>query len=280
MLAAAPLRILLAEDNEFSAQLMEELLGRRGHRVRLASNGREALTLAGQGTFDLMLLDVHMPELDGIAVIRGIRERERVAGGRLPVIALTARSRTEDRERCLAAGVDDFLTKPVSAAALLAAIDRLVPAPGVSPPAQTDAREPTGLLDPVAVLTACGGDAEALRGMCRAFETYLPMRFTEVGDALRAQDAPRLREAAHKLCPLLSAFSTVAGNLAWDLELHAAEGQLEEARPLVERLETMTQELMRMAGNLSLEALRQQAKGTADPQTAEEQPGGQHAGGS
>jgi CheY-like chemotaxis protein len=90
------------------------------------SNGREALALAGQGAFDLMLLDVHMPELDGIEVVRGIRERERVTGGHLPVIALTARSRKEDRERCLAAGMDDFLTKPISAAGLLAAIDRLV----------------------------------------------------------------------------------------------------------------------------------------------------------
>jgi hypothetical protein len=114
--------------------------------------------------------------------------------------------------------------------------------------------------------------------MCRAFETYLPIRFTEVAEALRAQDAPRLREAAHKLCALLSAFSTVAGNVAWDLEVHAAQGPLEEAQPLVERLETMTQELMRLVGSLSLEPLRQQAKGTGAPQTAEEQPGRRHAG--
>src|SRR5262249_38763744 len=179
--------ILLAEDDEFSAQLMEQLLGRRGHRVRMASNGREALALAGQGAFDLMLLDVHMPELDGIEVIRGVRERERVAGGHLPVIPLTARARKEDRERCLAAGMDDFLTKPIRPADLLAAIDRLMPAEGVSRPVpQVDAGEHIGLLDPVAVLTACGGDAETLRGMCRAFETYLPVRLTEAGDALRA----------------------------------------------------------------------------------------------
>src|SRR5258708_39953490 len=133
---------------------MEKLLGRRGHRVRLASNGREALALAGQGPFDLMLLDVHMPELDAIGVVRGIRERERVAGGHLPVIALTARSRTEDRERCLAAGMDDFLTKPIRPADLLAAIDRLAPAPGVSRPVQPTAEEPLRLLDPVAVLSA------------------------------------------------------------------------------------------------------------------------------
>jgi CheY-like chemotaxis protein len=266
--ATAPLQILLAEDDEFSAQLMDKLLGRRGHRVRLASNGREALALAGQGTFDLMLLDMHMPELDGIAVVRGIRERERVAGGRLPVIALTARSRKEDRERCLAAGVDDFLTKPVSAADLLAAIDRLAPAHGASRPAQTSGREHTGLLDPVAVLTACAHDPEALRGVCRAFETYLPVRLTEVADALRAQDAPRLGEAAHKLSALLFAFSTTAGVVALDLEEHAAQGRLAEARRLVERLEAMAQELLPLVGGLSLETLRRQAEAAEDPNRA------------
>jgi two-component system, sensor histidine kinase and response regulator len=196
--------------------------------------------------------------LDGIEVVRGIRERERVAGGHLPVIALTARSRKEDRERCLAAGVDDFLTKPVSAAGLLAAIDRLLPARGVSRPAQTHAAEPFGLLDPVAVLATCGNDAEALRGICRAFETYLPVRVAEVGDALKAQDAPRLREAAHLLAALLFAFSQTAGNTASDLEIHAAQGQLEAARPLVERLEAMAQALLPLVADLSLETLRQQ----------------------
>jgi CheY-like chemotaxis protein len=270
--AVAPLRILLAEDDEFSAQLMDKLLGRRGHRVRLASNGREALALAGQGSFDLMLLDMHMPELDGLEVVRRVRERERVAGGHLPVIALTARSRKEDRERCLAAGVDDFLTKPVSVADLLAAIDRVVPAHGVARPAQTSAGEHTGLLDPVAVLTACGDDAEALRGMCRALETYLPVRVAEVGDALRAQDAPRLREAAHKLSALLFAFSKTAGNAALDLENQATQGRLDEARPLVERLEAMAQELLPLVGELSLETLHQQAEARGDRQPA----GGQH----
>jgi CheY-like chemotaxis protein len=266
--ATAPLQILLAEDDEYSAQLMEKLLGRRGHQVRLASNGREALALAGQGAFDLMLLDMHMPELDGIAVVRGLRERERVAGGHLPVIALTARSRKEDRERCLEAGVDDFMTKPVSAAGLLAAIDRLVPPHGVSPPAQADTRESISLLDPVAMLTACGDDAEALCGMCRAFETYLPVRVAEANDALRAQDAPRLREAAHKLCALLFAFSKTAGNVAADLENQAAQGRLAEARPLVERLEAMAHQLLPLVSGLSLETLRHQAEAADDPNRA------------
>src|SRR5207302_2062355 len=116
--AGAQLRILVAEDNEFNAQLMEKLLVRRGHGVRLVSNGREAVDLANAADFDLLFLDVHMPELDGFQVIRAIRERERGTGSHLPVIALTARSREEDRERCLAAGMDGFLAKPIQAAAL------------------------------------------------------------------------------------------------------------------------------------------------------------------
>jgi CheY-like chemotaxis protein/HPt (histidine-containing phosphotransfer) domain-containing protein len=262
--AAAPLHILVAEDNEYNAQLMEQLLARRGHRVRLTANGREALALAGEGAFDLLLLDVHMPELDGFEVVAAIRERERTVGGHLPVIALTARSRKEDRERCLAAGMDDFQTKPIRPAELLAAIDRLAPAPGASRPVQSAAGEPVSLLDPIAVLRACGDDEEMLRGMCRAFQTYLPDRLAEVGDALRGRDAPRLREAAHKLCPLLFAFSTAAGDVASDLEDHAAQGRLEEARPLVEQLEVMARELLRLADGLSLETLRQQAEAAGD----------------
>ena len=90
--------------------------------------------------------------------------------------------------------------------------------------------------------------------MCQDFQTYLPARLAEVGEALRDRDAPRLREAAHKLCALLFAFSTAAGNAASDLEDHAAQGRLEEARPLVEQLEAMARELIEQVDGLSLEA--------------------------
>ena len=256
-----PLHILVAEDNEFNAQLLEQLLGRRGHRVRLANNGREALALAETGVFDLLLLDVHMPELDGFQVVRAIREREQAAGGHLPVIALTARSRAEDRERCLAAGMDEFLSKPVRAADLWAAIDRVV---GARPPAE---RPGPTLLDPQLLWDVCGGDAGILEKIGQVFRARLPDQLAAVRDALREQDALRLREAAHKLGGMVAAFSTVAGGVASDLEDHAARGQLEEARPLVEQLETMAEELMRLAGGLSLETLRHQAEvaGDLDP---------------
>jgi two-component system, sensor histidine kinase and response regulator len=276
--ADAPLRILVAEDNEFNTRHLEQLLATRGHAMQLASNGREALVLLGidgEGsggsplrapgpnsltpTYDLMLLDLHMPELDGFEVVRAIRERERAAGGHLPVIALTARSRKEDRERCLAAGMDDYLAKPLRAADLFAAIDRMVSAhrdPQLAKPAVGDG---TKLLDPVVLLAVCGADPEALRARCQDLRTYLPGRLAEMGDALRAGDAPQLREAAHKLCGLLSVFSTSAASVASDLEDRAADGRLDESAPLVVRLEALAGELLQQIDGLSIETLCHQA---------------------
>ena len=265
--AAAPLRILVAEDNEFNQQHLERLLTRQGHTVRLADNGRETLALigiTGQGSgatpsrtpglrpetpdpdsrslppaFDLLLLDLQMPGLDGLQVVRAIRERERAVGGHLPVIALTARSRNEDRERCLAAGMDDYLVKPVRSAELFAVMERVVFSQKVPQLIRPAAGDGTRLLDPVVLLGACGDDAEGLCRMCEGLRSYLPGRLAEVGEALGNRDAPRLRMAAHKLCGLLSAFSTVAGGVASDLEDQAAGGRLEECRTLVEQLEAM-----------------------------------------
>ena len=103
------------------------MLGRRGHRVRLATNGREALRLAHEGGFDLLLLDVHMPGCDGFQVIEALRQREQATGGHLPVIALTARAMRSDRERCLQAGMDDYLAKPIAAAELFRVMERMLP---------------------------------------------------------------------------------------------------------------------------------------------------------
>jgi CheY-like chemotaxis protein len=288
MPSSKPLHILVAEDNEFNAQLLEQLLVRRGHRVRLATNGRDALERATEGGFDLLFLDVHMPELDGFQVVQGIRERERAAGGHLPVIALTARARQEDRERCLAAGMDQFLAKPIQAATLWAAMDRVVATRtqesgarsqesgvrsqelGVSNqqsgakssltpdacPGTSDCR----LLNPGVLLAACGDDAVILERICRALRARLPEQLRAVQDALRERDARRLSEAAHKLCGMVGAFSSVVGGTASELEDYAGQDRLDMAGPLVEQLETMAPELMRAVDGLSLEMLRQLAR--------------------
>ncbi len=110
--AAAPLRVHVAEVDEFSAQLVMEVFTRRGYAPRLAKDGLEALERAGGHAFDLFLLDVHMPGLDGFQVVRKTRQREDASGGHLPVIALTARCRCVDRACCLAAGMDGGFKRP------------------------------------------------------------------------------------------------------------------------------------------------------------------------
>src|SRR5205085_1393626 len=257
--AATPLHILVAEDNELSAQVLEQALVRQGHRVRLASNGREVLTLAEQGGFDLLLLDVHMPELDGFQVVQAVRDREVTAGGHLPIIALTARSRKEDRERCLAAGMDDFQTKPIRPADLLAAIGRVL---RTYTSRQSHRRD---LLDAPVLLAACGGDPSLLRKMFQTLTARVPEHLAALREALRDQDAPRLREAAHKCCGMLSEFSTVAGDLAGSLEELAAGTQLEKAAPILEQLEAIAQELVKQVDGITVEGLRRQAKARDEP---------------
>src|SRR3954449_9819536 len=197
-----------------------------------------------------------MPELDGFQVIQAIRERERSAGGHLPVIALTARARQADRERCLAAGMDDFLAKPIQAADLWAATERVT---GFRPPAD---RAGPGLLDPRVLLAACGGDAATLEKISQVLRARLPDHLTAVQEALRKRDAVRLREAAHKLCRTVAAFSTVVGAVASDLEDQAERGQLEEAWPLVQQLEGMARELLQVASGFLLETPPPQTENT------------------
>jgi CheY-like chemotaxis protein len=277
----------VAEDNEFNAQLLEQLLGRGGHRVRLATNGREALSLANEEVFDLLLLDIHMPQLDGFQVVQAIRARERTTGSHLPIIALTARSRKEDREQCLAAGMDDFLAKPIQATDLWAGMDRVLQIRSqksevggqkslvgdqkseVAGQKSDDRASLTsdlcpltskkGLLDPQVLLAACGGDDVILEKISQAFLTRLPEQMKSVQDALRDNDAARLREAAHKLAGMMAAFSTAAGGVASELEDQAAQGQLEEARSLVGQLEAMAPELIRLVDGLSLDVLQARA---------------------
>jgi PAS domain S-box-containing protein len=263
---STPLHILVAEDDDLSAQVLEQALVRQGHRVRLAGNGRAVLALAEKGGYDLLLLDVHMPEMDGFQVVQAIRERELTAGGHLPIIALTARSRKEDRERCLAAGMDDFQTKPIRPADLLAAIskvmsgDRRVTGEEAGPSSSPVPR-PSSLVTPTVLLAACGGDPGLLGKMCQTLAARVPEHLAELRQALRDRDATRLRDVAHKCCGMLSEFSAAAGDLAGTLEELGAETQLDKAGPVLEQLETMAHELVKQADGITVDALRRQAEG-------------------
>jgi CheY-like chemotaxis protein len=129
--ASAPtrkLRVLLAEDSVVNQKLAVALLERQGHTVTVATNGREALAATERQEFDLVLMDVQMPEMDGFEATQAIRMREHQTGRRLPIIAVTAHALKGDDTRCLAAGMDAYISKPIRAHELHEAIARVVPA--------------------------------------------------------------------------------------------------------------------------------------------------------
>jgi signal transduction histidine kinase/DNA-binding response OmpR family regulator len=117
-----PLKILLAEDNGVNQRVASGLLEKRGHAVAVACNGREAIDLFDEQAFDLVLMDLQMPEVDGFEATAAIRAREKATGHRIPILAMTAHAMKGDKERCLEAGMDGYVTKPIKPAALLAAI--------------------------------------------------------------------------------------------------------------------------------------------------------------
>jgi PAS domain S-box-containing protein len=243
-----PQRVLVAEDNAFNSQLLQQLLSSRGHAVRLAQDGRTALQYAKSGAFDLLLLDLHMPELDGFQVLEALREHERTTGTHLPVIALTARARAEDRARCFAAGTDDFLAKPIRAADLWSAIERAT--------AKADAPPRATLISADVLLAAVGGSAAVLAVVRDGLSIRLPGALAAMAQALDDRDPARLGEAAHSASSMLAAFSTEAGALALALEEAAAAGDLEAGRRLLEALRGLAPELLREVASVTIEALK------------------------
>jgi two-component system sensor histidine kinase/response regulator len=118
------LHVLLAEDNAVNRRLAVRLLEKRGHTVVVANNGREALAMVQQERFDLVLMDVQMPEMDGLEATAAIRDTERASGCHIPIVAMTAHAMQSDEERCLAAGMDGYLSKPLDAAKFSQVLER------------------------------------------------------------------------------------------------------------------------------------------------------------
>ena len=134
MRAPGSLSILLAEDNPVNQKLASRLLNKHGHVVVVAGNGIEALAAMERQRFDLVLMDIQMPEMGGFEATAQIRARERKTGGRIPIIAFTAHALDGDRERCLELGMDDYITKPVQPTLLFDAIERQQKRTGPQPP--------------------------------------------------------------------------------------------------------------------------------------------------
>ena len=135
--------ILLAEDNPINQKLAVRLIEKRGHTLVVASNGREALAALEEQAFDLVLMDVQMPEMDGFEATAAIRDREKTTGKHIPIIAMTAHAMKGDRERCLAAGMDSYISKPVNVEELFETIRSLGSNTSVAGPIAVVWPEPT-----------------------------------------------------------------------------------------------------------------------------------------
>ena len=204
--SVAKLNVLLAEDNLVNQTLAVRLLEKRGYEVRVVSNGQEAVEAAATSTFDLILMDVQMPILDGLEATARIRKDEQARAVRTPIVAMTAHAMRGDRERCLESGMDGYVTKPVRPGDLFAAIDAAI---GVKHPAAPQA-EPPAMPTPIdwnGALERTDGDRALLREIVELFVSESDAMLAEVRGALAAADAPRLRRAAHTLKGSLGYFT-------------------------------------------------------------------------
>jgi two-component system sensor histidine kinase/response regulator len=227
-----------------------------------ATNGREALDFleaAGFKGFDAVLMDVQMPEMDGMEATAAIRARERVLGSHLPIIGVTAHAMKGDRERCLEGGMDGYVSKPVRPDLLFSELARLVPGAaghGTEPnpaPAVTNG-EPTAALDRRALLDRVEGDMELLGDIIELFKEDSVRQLAAIRDAIDKKQPDLLRRAAHTLkgtCGNLGV--TEAAATALELEKLAASGDLSRAHESQRSLE----EQIQMAGKL-LDSLRQE----------------------
>ena len=186
--------ILLAEDNAVNQRLASSLLLRRGHSVTVAPNGREALAALERASFDVVLMDVQMPEMGGFEATAAIRAKERTSRTYQRIIAMTAHAMKGDRERCLAAGMDDYLTKPLDSRQLFA----LVEAMGEQS-SRTSRSEPIRPAISDQVLARVGGDHQLLAEISRLFVDDAPEHLQRIKAALDAGDSGSLRRAAHAL---------------------------------------------------------------------------------
>jgi two-component system sensor histidine kinase/response regulator len=278
--AHAPLRVLVAEDNEVNRRVACFLLQDAGYHVVAVEDGRKAVEAHAQQSFDVVLMDGHMPELDGIEATHAIRQRERGTGRHTPILALTAQAMQGDRERYFAAGMDGYLTKPFQSVQLYAAIRevlaknpssalRALPAveargsareqkteqraesPDESRAAATRSRLGIAVYDRGQLLGRLRGLEGVLRQMVEVFVEEAPQLMQSLETAVAAGDALRVEKAAHQLTgALVTVSANRAGDTARNIENAARASDLSHVGALFKQLE---QELAAFHAALRLE---------------------------
>ena len=238
--AASPsrkLHILLAEDNVVNQQLAVRLLTREGHTVDVAANGREAVQKYAQRDYDVVLMDVQMPEMDGLEATSAIRARDAELGRHTPIVAMTAHAMVGDRERCLSAGMDDYIPKPIDRRGLF----RVLQFHCSDSPKSHRQVEIEAAADLAAALARCGGDKDLLRELCDLYLEEQPKMLDAIRVAVAQRDATSLHRAAHKLKGSISTFgATRVSEAAQQLE---TSGQSADFSRVEHELEALKREI-------------------------------------
>jgi PAS domain S-box-containing protein len=234
-----PLEILLAEDSAVNQKLVRGLLSRQGHVVTVANNGQEALDALERHAFDVLLLDIQMPEMDGLQVATEVRRREQQSGRHLPIVAMTAHAMAGDRDECLASGMDAYVTKPIRARTLLETIAAVTG--GAEPPAAPESADGgTGSsVDWAVAKEVVHGDEHLLAEVARALLEESPRLLQTMRQAIAAGDGESLRRAAHTLKSCVGYFGAKrAFDRAYQIESLARDAALASAREPLADLET------------------------------------------
>jgi CheY-like chemotaxis protein len=238
-------RVLLAEDNVVNREVVVRLLEKRGHSVTVATDGIEAVALARSAPFDLVLMDVQMPGMDGYEATRAIRDDEKSTDRYLPIIAMTAHAKESDRQKCFEAGMDGFIAKPVNFEELVGIIEN-VDYSGPIPQEYPSARHAEGLpMDVNAALELVGGDPEFLREIAGLFLKDTPLTMKALDEAVKRGDALTIQREAHKLKGSVGNFSApYAFDAALRVEILGIEGKLSEAPGAFAALQSEIQKLI------------------------------------
>jgi PAS domain S-box-containing protein len=234
------MKVLVVEDNAVNQKVAAIILEKFGCRVDLAANGREALEASMRIVYDCIFMDCQMPEMDGFEATTAIRQRELQTGQRVPIIAMTANAMQSDRKRCLEAGMDHYLSKPVQAEELFAALFPYKPVEALvleSIPAVVPSREEADMLSHLSHLQDEHGD-EVVVELVELFVSNTPIMLTAMREALAQGDPDGLKQAAH----MLKGSSSHLGaepltSLCVVLEEHGQAGEMQEAVPLIDKLE-------------------------------------------
>ena len=257
------LRVLVAEDNEVNQLVAKRIFEKMGHRVSVVGNGQEAVSALEGGKFDLVAMDVQMPVMDGLDATAAIRKAEEKTGKHVPIVAMTAHAMKGDRERCLAAGMDGYVAKPIRSSELEKSIaevfDKARPDSGHS------VRDSRFAIDSRALLEGVGGDRRLLHKLAKLFLADLPRFTARIKTALHSGDADELAKAAHALKGSVGNFGAAkVVEAASELERLARAEEIAEAQNewavLEPELEVVRQELAKLAASDSRRRARRQNK--------------------